>query len=207
MRKWPVVQIGDLASFYGMTKTLSVISEFSCPLNAEIENFLKDDAIDFTARMSSMTHLVIDPADSSCVGYFTLAHKPFFISADKLSKSQCKRIERFAKVRKSEDGNTVQYVVSAFLIAQLGKNFGRSKEEDQITGAELLLSAFERLSIAQHEIGGQVVFLECEDGNRKLKSFYEKNAFVACGKRTDEVDGITYLQMFRFLKRTEEAAR
>ena len=29
MRKWPVVQIGDLASFYGMTKTLSVISEFS----------------------------------------------------------------------------------------------------------------------------------------------------------------------------------
>ena len=27
-----------------------------------------------------------------------------------------------------------------------------------------------------------------------------------CGKRTDEVDGITYLQMFRFLKRTEEAA-
>ena len=131
MRKWPVVQIGDLASFYGMTKTLSVISEFSCPLN----------------------------------------------------------------------------VVSAFLIAQLGKNFCRSKEEDQITGAELLSSAFERITIAQHEIGGQVVFLECEDGNRKLKSFYEKNAFVACGKRTDEVDGITYLQMFRFLKRTEEAAR
>ena len=205
MMKWPVVQIGDMASSYGMSKTLSTISEFSCPLNAEIENFLKDDAIDFTARMSSMTHLVIDPADSSCVGYFTLAHKPFFVSADKLSKSQCKRIERFAKARKSEDGrSTVQYVVSAFLIAQLGKNFARSKEEDQISGAELLLSAFERITIAQHEIGGQVVFLECEDGNRKLKSFYEKNAFVACGKRTDEVDGITYLQMFRFLKRASQ---
>ena len=206
MKRWPIVQIGDLASSYGMAKTLSTISEFSCPLNAEIENFLKDDAIDFTARMSSMTHLVIDPADSSCVGYFTLAHKPFFISADKLSKSQCKRIERFAKARKSEDGRTAQYVVSAFLIAQLGKNFGRSEDVDQISGAELLLSAFERITIAQHEIGGQVVFLECEDGNRKLKAFYEKNAFVACGKRTDEVDGITYLQMFRFLKRTEEAA-
>ena len=51
------------------------------------------------------------------------------------------------------------------------------------------------------------MFLECEDGNRKLKAFYEKNAFVACGKRTDEVDGIIYLQMFRFLKRTTEAAR
>ena len=207
MKRWPIVQIGDLASSYGMSKTLSTISEFSCPLNAEIENFLKDDAIDFTARMSSMTHLVIDPADSSCVGYFTLAHKPFFISADKLSKSQCKRIERFAKARKSEDGRTAQYVVSAFLIAQLGKNFGRSEDVDQISGAELLLSAFERITIAQHEIGGQVVFLECEDGNRKLKAFYEKNAFVACGKRTDEVDGITYLQMFRFLKRASEATR
>ena len=207
MKRWPVVQIGDLASSYGMAKTLSTISEFSCPLNAEIENFLRDDAIDFTARMSSMTHLVIDPADSSCVGYFTLAHKPFFISADKLSKSQCKRIERFAKARKAEDGSTAQYVVSAFLIAQLGKNFGRSEDVDQISGAELLLSAFERITIAQHEIGGQVVFLECEDGNRKLKAFYEKNAFVACGKRTDDEDGITYLQMFRFLKRTSEAAR
>ena len=207
MKRWPIVQIGDLASSYGMVKTLSTISEFSCPLNAEIENFLKDDAIDFTARMSSMTHLVIDPADSSCVGYFTLAHKPFFISADKLSKSQCKRIERFAKARKSEDGRTAQYVVSAFLIAQLGKNFGRSEDVDQISGAELLLSAFERITIAQHEIGGQVVFLECEDGNRKLKAFYEKNAFVACGKRADDEDGITYLQMFRFLKRTSEAAQ
>ena len=54
--------------------------------------------------------------------------------------------------------------------------------------------------------GAQVVFLECEDGNRKLKAFYEKNAFVACGKRTDDEDGITYLQMFRFLKRTSETA-
>ena len=200
MKKWPIVQISDLVSSFGMDKTLSAISEFSCPLNTEIENFLKDDAIDFTARMSSMTHLVIDPADSSFVGYFTLAHKPFFISADKLSNSQRKRMERFAKVKKSQDGSIVEYVVSAFLIAQLGKNFGRSGDEGLITGAGLLLSAFERISIAQHEIGGQVVFLECEDGNRKLRAFYEKNAFVACGKRTDEEDGITYLQMFRFLK-------
>ena len=202
-----VVQIGDLAAVAGSATAKRIISEYSCPVNAEIENFLKNEAIDFTARMSSMTHVLIDTKNWTCAGYFTLAHKPFFISADKLSKSQCKRIERFAKARKSEDGSTVQYVVSAFLIAQLGKNFGRNGEEDQITGAELLLSAFERITIAQHEIGGQVVFLECEDGNRKLKSFYEKNAFVACGKRTDDEDGITYLQMFRFLKRTSEAAR
>lgn len=195
------VQVGDLAAVAGKTMAQRMISEYTCPLNSDIENFLKHDAIDFTARMSSMTHMIIDTEAWNCVGYFTLAHKPFFISADKLSNSQRKRMERFAKAKKSPDGTVVEYVVSAFLIAQLGKNFGQRKG-DMISGAGLLLSAFERIAVAQHEIGGQVVFLECEDGNRKLKAFYEKNAFVACGKRTDEEDGITYLQMFRFLKPT-----
>ncbi len=102
-------------------------------------------------------------------------------------------MERFAKY----DGDLGVYTVSAFLIAQIGKNFS---SVTTVTGAELMAAAFDRIAAAIHEIGGQAVFLECEDGNAKLKAFYEKNGFVACARRFSKEDGVFYLQMFRFLK-------
>ena len=202
--RYHTLQIGSWADSVGRENVANVFAEFDCSKNADIDGFLKNNAVDFARRQISVSHLVFDSATRACLGYFTLTHKPLSLEADKLSATVRRRIERFAKCR---SGNDIRvYTLSAFLIAQIGKNF-KIPEPQRIPGKDLLALAMDELRLAQYEIGGQVVFLECEDGNRKLKSFYEKNAFVACGKRTDEVDGITYLQMFRFLKRTEEAAR
>ena len=202
--RYHTLQIGSWADSVGRENVASVFAEFDCSKNADIDGFLKNNAVDFARRQISVSHLVFDSATRACLGYFTLTHKPLSLEADKLSATVRRRIERFAKCRSGNDIRT--YTLSAFLIAQIGKNF-KIPEPQRIPGKDLLALAMDELRLAQYEIGGQVVFLECEDGNRKLKAFYEKNAFVACGKRTDEVDGITYLQMFRFLKRTEEAAR
>ena len=202
--RYHTLQIGSWADSVGRENVANVFAEFDCSKNADIDGFLKNNAVDFARRQISVSHLVFDSATRACLGYFTLTHKPLSLEADKLSATVRRRIERFAKCR---SGNDIRvYTLSAFLIAQIGKNF-KIPEPQRIPGKDLLALAMDELRLAQYEIGGQVVFLECEDGNRKLKAFYEKNAFVACGKRTDEVDGITYLQMFRFLKRTEEAAR
>ena len=201
--RYHTLQIGSWADSVGRENVANVFAEFDCSKNADIDGFLKNNAVDFARRQISVSHLVFDSATRACLGYFTLTHKPLSLEADKLSATVRRRIERFAKCRSGSDIRT--YTLSAFLIAQIGKNF-KIPETQRIPGKDLLALAMDELRLAQYEIGGQVVFLECEDGNRKLKSFYEKNAFVACGKRTDEVDGITYLQMFRFLKRTEEAA-
>ena len=202
--RYHTLQIGSWADSVGRENVASVFAEFDCSKNADIDGFLKNNAVDFARRQISVSHLVFDSATRACLGYFTLTHKPLSLEADKLSATVRRRIERFAKCR---SGNDIRvYTLSAFLIAQIGKNF-KIPEPQRIPGKDLLALAMDELRLAQYEIGGQVVFLECEDGNRKLKSFYEKNAFVACGKRTDEVDGITYLQMFRFLKRTTEAAQ
>ena len=201
--RYHTLQIGSWADSVGRENVANVFAEFDCSKNADIDGFLKNNAVDFARRQISVSHLVFDSATRACLGYFTLTHKPLSLEADKLSATVRRRIERFAKCR---SGNDIRvYTLSAFLIAQIGKNF-KIPEPQRIPGKDLLALAMDELRLAQYEIGGQVVFLECEDGNRKLKAFYEKNAFVACGKRTDEVDGITYLQMFRFLKRTEEAA-
>ena len=202
--RYHTLQIGSWADSVGRENVANVFAEFDCSKNADIDGFLKNNAVDFARRQISVSHLVFDSATRACLGYFTLTHKPLSLEADKLSATVRRRIERFAKCRSGNDIRT--YTLSAFLIAQIGKNF-KIPEIQRIPGKDLLALAMDELRLAQYEIGGQVVFLECEDGNRKLKAFYEKNAFVACGKRTDEVDGITYLQMFRFLKRASEAAR
>ena len=202
--RYHTLQIGSWADSVGRENVANVFAEFDCSKNADIDGFLKNNAVDFARRQISVSHLVFDSATRACLGYFTLTHKPLSLEADKLSATVRRRIERFAKCRSGNDIRT--YTLSAFLIAQIGKNF-KIPETQRIPGKDLLALAMDELRLAQYEIGGQVVFLECEDGNRKLKAFYEKNAFVACGKRTDEVDGITYLQMFRFLKRTTEAAQ
>ena len=202
--RYHTLQIGSWADSVGRENVANVFAEFDCSKNADIDGFLKNNAVDFARRQISVSHLVFDSATRACLGYFTLTHKPLSLEADKLSATVRRRIERFAKCR---SGNDIRvYTLSAFLIAQIGKNF-KIPETQRIPGKDLLALAMDELRLAQYEIGGQVVFLECEDGNRKLKAFYEKNAFVACGKRTDDEDGITYLQMFRFLKRTSEAAR
>lgn len=67
------------------------------------------------------------------------------------------------------------------MIAQLSKNMAY-KEENLITGAELLQMAFDKIIEAQQILGGRLVYLECED-NEHLINFYEKHGFVKVNKR------------------------
>jgi predicted GNAT family N-acyltransferase len=188
-----IVHVGDLAESAGLQAVDSLLQGFSCPPNHEVESFLKSNALGFTKRSVSITHLVVSPVSRECLGYFTLTHKPFSVRARALSNSQRKRMERFAKY----DPELDVYTVSAFLIAQIGRNFSASS---RIYGSELIFAAFDRIAAAIHEVGGQVVFLECEEGVDKLRSFYERNGFTSCAHRYSVEDGVSYLQMFRFLK-------
>ena len=58
---------------------------------------------------------------------------------------------------------------------------------------------FETLARVQHQIGGGVVYLECED-EPKLLEFYQnsQNHFKVFDVRDSESENITYKQLFRF---------
>ena len=51
--------------------------DFSCPLNKEVENFLRQKAIQSSRLGASVTYLVYDRKSSALLGYFTLLQKPF----------------------------------------------------------------------------------------------------------------------------------
>lgn len=194
MSRYKVINMVDLLSD-GDDAVWEAVGDFSCKFNPEIDDYLQNRAIDFTRKSMTVSHLVFDGETGFCVGYFALTHKPVVFHADKLSATLQKRLARFAKI----DADTGCYTVSAFLIAQIGKNY-LAEDGKLISGVELLDLAKAELLAAKYRIGGQVVFLEMEHGNSKLANFYADNGFVQFGTRDDTESGISYDQLFLFLK-------
>ncbi len=93
--------------------------------------------------------------------------------------------------------------MSAPLIAQLGKNYYNGYN-NLIRGDELLKLACDDISMVLKNVGGKVVYLECEP-KEKLKTFYIDNGFRIFNTRPmdkDEVDltgGKFYLQMIKYM--------
>lgn len=59
---------------------------------------------------------------------------------------------------------------------------------------------FEVLTAVQHDIGGGLVYLECEN-KEKMLNFYssESNRFFKFGERYSDEDDVKYIQLFRFI--------
>lgn len=193
MRQFETVNILDMIGAIGEAKLIQCLSDFSCPINQEIEQFVKNNAIEFAKKKLSVTYFVVNEF-GKIAAVFTLAHKAVEIGNANLSNSKRKKISRYAVL----DLDTGSYTVSAFLIAQFGKNYAVD-EGKGISGNELMDLTFEILEKAQHDIGGGIVFLECEDKERLL-DFYqsEKNGFMPFNERYSVNDNIKYIQLFNF---------
>ena len=111
------------------------------------------------------------------------------------SKMMRRKIERVSEVNEQ----TGEYLLSAYLIAQLGKNYNDGMNK-RITGAQLLQSAIDAIRDAQYRLGGTVVFLEA-DNVEKLIDFYETNGFkrFAVRKSRGTQEQHTLVQLLRVM--------
>lgn len=193
MNAYTTVNILDMIKGIGEDGVNLILSDFSCPKNAEIENFVKKNAIDFAKKKMSITHLVMDD-QGDVIAIFTLTHKALEIGNTGISESTKKKIRRYSQL--NTDSNS--YMVSAFLIAQFGKNYSEH-DGDTLSGNELMESAMEVLRAVQHDVGGGIVYLECEDKPQLLK-FYQNdnNCFRIFGERYSDIDKTKYIQLLRF---------
>jgi len=155
----------------GESRLLQVLSGFSCPRNPDVERFLKKSSVEFTKKNQSVTYLVFDIGSIRLVGYFTLALKPLTVRGETVSNTVRKKLLRVSELDEKSD----TYTMSAFLIAQIGKNFTNGAEK-KITGEELLELAWNKIKEMQYMCGGMVTFLEAEN-EEKLLSFYRNNRF------------------------------
>lgn len=178
----------------GESELREIISSFHCSKNLEVENFFKQQAIIFTKKNQSVTYLVLSAGGLELLGYFTIAIKPIVVNASGFSNTVKRKIARVSQYNQ-DDGT---YTLSAYLIAQLGKNFLPTNTES-ITGAELLEAAIETIREIQHMAGGTIIFLET-DGHEKLLHFYEQeNQFKQFSTRATHGNGSELLQMLRVL--------
>lgn len=166
--KFNIININNYFSNEYIKNKSKVFDNFNCPLNNDVEYFLKNNAIEFAKKNQSVTYLVFTREEKLLAGYFSLAIKPVSLNALNFSKSFLRVIQRTSKL----DSCNQTYNLSAYLIAQLGKNF----TYNDITGNELLGLALSKLQNIQKEIGGTVAFVET-DNNNKLLDFYQSNNF------------------------------
>ena len=155
----------------GENRLLQVLSGFSCLRNPDVERFLKKSSVEFTKKNQSVTYLVFDISSMVLVGYFTLALKPLTVRGETVSNTVKKKLLRVSEWDEKSD----TYTMSAYLIAQLGKNFTNGADK-KITGEELLALAWDKIKEIQYLGGGVVTFLEAEN-EEKLLSFYRDNRF------------------------------
>ena len=109
--------------------------------------------------------------DGALVGYFTIALKPLTVRDETVSNTVKRKIKRISEF----DEQTKSYTMSAYLIAQIGKNYTNDFCK-RTTGAELLELAWSVIEDMQYMGGGMVVFLEAND-EEKLLTFYQDIKF------------------------------
>ena len=199
-----VWNILDLIEDYGDEFVGALISDFSTvierdgqkkPLNPDIEVFLKKNAVQFAKEKKSITYIVGDKDDGSLLGYFTLTHKAIEIPADGLSKSTVRTIEKYSRINPGSNS----YTISAFLIAQFGKNYAVDGGK-RITGNELMALCAKELSEIRYRIGGSFEYLDCEADASLIRFYQDQQNFRLFGERISENDGKRYLQYMKFLK-------
>lgn len=180
----------------GEDKLEQLLSEFSCPLNKDVERFLKQQAIEFAKKHQAVTYLVLSLEDAELLGYFSITIKPLVVRAEPFSNTARRKLARFSEIDKGEQ----TYNLAAYLIAQLGKNFN-NRARGRITGQELLEAAIRQAQILQYQAGGMVVFVEADD-KEKLLSFYENYGFKRFDARqtvSREAEPHELIQLLRLL--------
>lgn len=129
------------------------------------------------------------------VGFFALAIKPLSVKSTSVSKTLAKKLTRISVF----DEDTKSYNMSAYLIAQLGKNYSLLREK-QIQGRVLLDFALKTIEDLKYSIGGILEFLECEE-NDFLLNFYKSNDFKPFDIRISSSSNATGHILHQLLRR------
>jgi len=182
--------IAELEEKFGESALVDFLKTFSCPLNSEVEDFLKSKAVQSSRLSASQTYLVIDDDNYQLLGYYTLVLKSYAVKGSLLSSANRRLMSRFAQ--EDEAGN---YHAAVYLIAQIGKNYALPKGQ-QISGARLIGMALDEFRAIKSRVGGKLVMVEREADRHKLQSFYQANGFKSWTRRDDVKDKVCYDQMF-----------
>ena len=141
-----------------------------------------------------LLNLVFDEETGSILGYFTLAHKVLYVPADGMSNNVKRRLERYG----SFDKDTNSYLMSAFLLAQSGKNYALN-EEERIGGLDLMECVDSVLKKIQFQVGCGVVYLDSLDNEHLVHFYSDVCGYRKISERISDTNETKYLQYLKFI--------
>lgn len=162
---------------------MQILSSFSCAKDHDIENFIRNRAIEFEELSKAKTYLICDEAvlqDEGrlfVLGYVSLALKVLQIP-DGLSIRGRKELDGY---RGKHHGEPITDI-PCYLIGQLARNDGVTKE--RLAGKELIEEAQRIIMAAVEAVGGRFMMVECHDDPKLLK-FYTDNGFKEIARIAD----------------------
>lgn len=162
------IQLNDLLSQIGKTKTKEILSDFSCPKNKEVEDFLKDKAIPFEmANLARTTLIYLEEGNGKpkLVAYYSVT----------VSKINIEHLPRNERKKLAGTSYAIGKEIGAILIGQLSKNFSDGNNA-YISGKVLMNLVFDRIRQIDILIPSVVTYIDCED-IECLKKYYSSFGF------------------------------
>ena len=194
MSDLPVIPLSTWAKGKSDEDVSDFLKGFSCKKNKEVQWFLRKLSMRFARLNISATHLVLSEDFERIVAYYTLVSKPLSVMADELGDDSRNSLEEFCRLNEQRRC----YDFSAYLIAQLGRNYAPDLTET-ISGDELMNVILDHLRRMRINLGGNVAFVEYEKGNAKLLEYYTRNGFVSMHSKSDSGENDKLAQLFRFI--------
>ncbi len=162
------VSLNSLLANQNESKIQNLLNNFFCKRDIDIENFLKNKAIEFEKRNISRTYLWIDLENKEVAGYFSIGLD--IVSIKGISSNSLKK-----KLNKGYSPKND--FLFTYLIGQIARSDKYSK--DNLPGEEIVETALVKIKEAQIVVGGHLVCLDILYSEKKpqLVKFYKKFGF------------------------------
>ncbi len=165
------ISLYDLQRYkIGEGEIKKVLSNFSCPLNSEVEYFMHKKAYDFERVGLARTYLVY--------AYSKKDQPPKLVAMYSLGQSNVVINDNLTKNMKKKVFGTSYPIgknIKTLLIGQLSKNYTDGNNQ-YITGDILMGLIFERIKEIHKLFPSVVTHIDCED-KEALKRFYSRYGF------------------------------
>ena len=107
------IKLNELIEAIGEEKVKSILSSFVCPLNKDVEDFLRNKAIVFSARNFAKTNLVFWETDDKkameLVGYYAIASKVICIDRGSVSSREARKLGKFVYLECEEEEKLIRF--------------------------------------------------------------------------------------------------
>lgn len=98
---YKVINLKDIYNSIGEKKTKTLLKEYECKMNKDVEYFLKEKAIEFAKQGIAETFIVTSEyrQKNVIVGYFATTNKAINIKSPTLSQTKKRRLLKFAQYK------------------------------------------------------------------------------------------------------------